>query len=50
LEFNKLEDTDMVVLKDLKKLKFISVKQNKLTQELEDGFANFNEVMSQKEQ
>ena len=49
LEFNELEDTDMVVLKDLKKLKFISVGKNKLSEDLEKGFINFNEVMSEKQ-
>jgi Leucine-rich repeat (LRR) protein len=49
LEFNQLEDADMVLLKDLKKLKFISVGKNKLSEDLEKGFINFNEVMSEKE-
>lgn len=49
LEFNELEDTDMVLLKDLKKLKFISVGKNKLSEDIEKGFINFNEVMSEKE-
>jgi Leucine-rich repeat (LRR) protein len=47
VEFNKLEDLDMVVLKDLKNMRFISAGENKLSKKLIDGFMNFNKVKSE---
>jgi len=43
VEFNNLENEDMIELKDLKMLKFISAKFNKLSKNLEDKFMKFNE-------
>lgn len=48
LEFNVLEDNDMWLLKELKSLEKITVLKNKLSEELEKWFAEFNEKMKKR--
>jgi len=48
IEFNMLEDDDLLNLKWLDQLKFITVKYNQLSKDIEDWFVEFNEKQNNK--
>jgi len=48
LEFNSLQDQDMIVLQNLKNLIFVSIAKNKLSEKLEEWFIDFNKKNSSK--